>query len=361
MTERNANVTRRPPLTPFRQMELAEILRIANSKVAALPWVAAFELAPARDHADRNLFHNRAQIRAVPRTGSGEIEFRYDLPLSASGCASFEDRAWDLLDCAHRFHTDTHLADLGRRTRSRLEPLVAPTAGNAMPTGLTIGVAFGFTLDEPNPCAELGMRGNDLEVGVERFMAEDAGQLARQVERAVESHRRRERAAFRAGAEGLSGWVDQAALRIIDAAGLDRRETFGWVRADGDVGVSFADGEGRRFGADLFEDDGVIRGWVRPSDRRWSLRYDELTIWGEGIPDAIVGSLIGRRVGSVFGSALLPEDARITTIQDVESVDDEDDEEDQTPGWLRLNLDIPRLGIGARTGDVVQTPKDGRR
>lgn len=134
--------------SPLREMELHEIVRILNSKLAVLPTIAEFEIAPARDDA-----HHReylTQIRAVPQGDFASVEFRYEMKLADSGCAGFEDIAWDILGRTHRFHLDSPYAELGESARSAVESIVTAAAGGQLPPRLVaVGLAFDFHREHP--------------------------------------------------------------------------------------------------------------------------------------------------------------------------------------------------------------------
>lgn len=343
-------LSRRAVPSPFRAIELREILRILNSKRAVLPEVAGFEIAAARDGVDHR--RNHTQIRAVPRGDPGPVEFRYGMKLADSGCAGFADVAWDILGLAHRFHACGAHAPLGGDARRTVEPIVATAAGGLLPPRLAaVCVTYDFDHDEPHLTADLEMLGHDLALGIGRADGRDVPHLAREVSRMVERHREREAARVHARGARATGWITQAALRIIDAAGLDRRATIGLVQHDGEVGVTIGGPERGDLQADLFQIDGVIQGSVMPGDRAWHLRHEDLTIWGEGIPETLRGSLLGRSLGELFQNDELPADAVVASVEEVTSVDPEVDD-DEVDGWLRLGIAMPIFEIDEATGEV---------
>lgn len=198
---------------------------------------------------------------------------------------------------------------------------------------------------------DLEMLGNDLKPGIERLTAHDLEHLARDVMWLVDAHRARVDAAVQARRARAIGWVTQAALRIVDAAGLDRRSTVEAVHAHGDVELSFVDPHGREFCANLLHIDGVIVGSIIPRDRRWNLRRDDLVVWGVGLPEVVREWLEGRRLGELFQNSELPEDAVIVSVAEVTSVDPDVDDDDEVDGWLRLKLEIPIVEIDEETGE----------
>ena len=60
----------RAATAPSRELELNEILRILNSKLAGVPMVASFELAPMRDDAH----HRQSTPKLGPFPGTGPLE-----------------------------------------------------------------------------------------------------------------------------------------------------------------------------------------------------------------------------------------------------------------------------------------------
>ena len=124
MTTVPARVTPHAPLTLFR-LELDRVLNIANSRLAVLPGVESFEIAPMKGDAHHREY--QTQIRANPLVALQPVEFRYSLPLHHSGCGGFN--AWDLVGRAYQFLADSQLAKLGARALSAIEPIIAGAAG----------------------------------------------------------------------------------------------------------------------------------------------------------------------------------------------------------------------------------------
>lgn len=205
---------------PFRATELAEVIRIANSKCAVLPWIEKFEVAPARDGADHRRY--RTQIRAIPRHRAASVEFIYALPLADSGRVSFAELAWHVVGGAHRFRTERRHVDLAIRARTALEAVIRPTTSlRPSPSLIAVGVAFDLGHAEPCVTADLEMLGDDLTMSVTRITGDDVAPLERQALKAIDDHRRRIAVLRRTAADNVSGWIDQTAVRVI---GLGRGE-----------------------------------------------------------------------------------------------------------------------------------------
>ena len=280
------------------------------------------------------------------------------MKLADAGCAGFEDIAWHILGRAHRHHADDPYADLGEAARRAVGPIMVAAAARPLPARLiTVGLAYDLHHEEPLPTVDLEMLGNDLRIGVERTTSQDLKYVARDVAVLVKAHQARVDAADRARQARAVGWITQAALRIVDAAGVERRAAIETVHAHGDVGLSFIISDGREFHGNLRQDDGVIVGSIIPRDRRWNLRCDDLVVWGKGLPEVIRGSLEGRRLGELFQNRHLPEDAVIVSVEEVTSVDPDDDGDDEVDGWLRLELAVPRAEIDGETGKVRERPE----
>lgn len=345
-----ARLTPRAPLTTYHLMELDRVLKIANSRLAVLPGVESFEIAPMKGDAHHREYHT--QIRANSLIASQPVEFRYCLPLHHSGWGDFNDLAWDLVGRAHQFLADGELAKLGARARSAIEPIIAGAAGvSTSPRLVAVGISFEFAERTPRICADIEMLGNDLVLAVERVVGLDVEHLEREVARSVRDHERRDAVRSRAISAHASGWIDQTALRLIDAAGLGRRQTIEMIAREGWVNFTFCGNDGDDFDASLHLADGLIVGWTMPRDRGWSLKLGDLIVWGKGMPETLRSSLIGRGVGEIFQNPELPANAVIVLVEETTSVDPESDSDDQTDGWLRLMLEIPIAEIDEGTGE----------
>ncbi|RSV17298.1 hypothetical protein CA236_11250 [Sphingomonas sp. ABOLG] len=335
-------------VTPFRAIELGEILRIANSKLAALPWVRAFEIALARETADTR--RCQTQIRAVPKTRERRAEFRYALPLADSGCSGFADRAWDMLGLAHEFGTMRRHSDLVERALSSIEPIIRAAAEGPMPPKLaSLGATFDFMNVEPGITADLEMLGHDLKMGIERITAPDLEPLQRQVSRAMDDHRRRIVARGRSDATGALGWIDHTALAILGHAHVPASEAIEVVAREGWVHISFSACGSEELHGTLIQLDGRIEGWIVPRSGGWSLKHRELTVRGARLPETLMNSLPGRSVGAVFANAALPGEAVIVscgkpTAPDPDIFDDDADD------LVSLRLMVPACEIDGATG-----------
>lgn len=354
MTTGTTRLTPYAALSPDHKVKVDRVVEIVNSRIAVLPGVKAFEIAPMKgDALHRDL---QTQIRADPVTGSSCVEFRYDIPMHRSGRGSLDDLAWDMLGRAHQFFAEGHFAELGARARSAVVPAMAEATGVSIPPRLiAVGISYEFAERKPNLCADIEMLGDDLALDVERAIGFDVEHLAREVTRFVGDHQRRDGARTRAAEARASGWIDQTALHLIDAAGLDRRTTIELIVRHGLVDLSFGGGHEDHFDATLVQANGVITGRALPRSRRWNLRHEDLIIWGKGMPDTLRDSLTGRRVGEVFQNPELPAGAVIGPVEEARSVDPNSDKDDETGGWLRLTLDVPVAEIDEATGEPRRT------
>lgn len=334
--------------TPAREIELSEILRIANARVAVLPWVTGFEVAPVRDDADNRRY--QAQIRAIPVDEGTGVEVRYQMPLADSRGSGFGDRAWDLLNSTHRFYSGCEFARLGARAQAAIRAALETDGSAPTPRLVAVGIAFDFAYNEPRVTADVEMLGHDLTAGVERVSGGEVELLARSVMRLVESHERRHRARELAVAADAVGWIDETASRLIEAAALDPREAIGLVQKEGWIAFPVVRQEGCTIQATLLQFDGVIEGWAMPCDRRWSLKHNELILNADGIPNIVRDALPGRRLGTVFQNPELPANAIICHVEDAACIDPDDPDDEEVDGLLSLRLDVPTAEIDAASG-----------
>ena len=302
-----------PRINPLkRQKEIAAILTIANRSRKGLSRFSKFSLAPARRD---NAYTYFAQIRAIPRSGFGGAEFRFDIPARDTGQYDADGVAQKLLAAAHLFNRVTAIAPYAKSVRATVEKVIEPATDLLKPIRL---VAVGMTLDphsgEPKLAVDLEMLGDDLTMGIDRVTDHDIERLAEKVAEQVALHKTREQLWTVATASRARGWIDDIALRIVDASGMSLSEVVSRLRETPELEFYFGGEEGYDVSACLNWEDGVIRSHFRPLGNDCDFGADLLTVLREKVTEADTSSLPGRRFGNLFEQSFIPADALITSV-----------------------------------------------
>ena len=219
--------------------------------------------------------------------------------------------------------------------RESAEEIVAPAIGGI--AGMRV-VAIGITpFCPPNDfqvTIDVAMIGDDLTLGIERVTENDIDLLEDKLAELVTKHVARRKLLAQAKVAGVSGWVDDVALRVIDAAGFDRAEILGMMRTQSQIEFSFGGDEGYDVSGALYWGDGVIWGAAERRQRgaNFELNANVLRIEKVGLPETIISALIGRRLRELVDLALIPESALIIGVAESEE-------------WLHLELEIGRTVI----------------
>ncbi|MDQ2736784.1 MAG: hypothetical protein M3Y55_17755, partial [Pseudomonadota bacterium] len=197
-----------------------------------------------------------------------------------------------------------------------------------------IGITLIHSSNDFQVTIDVEMLGRDLTLGIERVTENDTDCLNEKLAELVTKHLGRRKLLAQAKVAGASGWVDDAALRVIDAAGFDRAEILGVMRTQRQIEFSFGGVEGYDISGSLYWEDGLIWSFAERRKRgtTFALNGNMLTIERVGLLDTIIADMIGRRLRDVIDLALIPESALITDFEESE-------------GWLHLELEIGRTTI----------------
>ena len=317
-----------------RQAEIGYILSAANSALskATLKKLGGLSLAGARDDDDSSYV---AQIRSE-QIGKPGCEFRFPLRARDTGRKSLDATVADLVGEAERFaKVASKLQPFVSMIRERAEEIVAPAIGGiARMRVVAIGITPFYPANDFQVTIDVAMIGDDLTLGIERVTENDIDLLEEKLAELVTKHVARRKLLAQAKVAGASGWVDDAALRVIDAAGFDRAEILGIMRTQRQIEFSFDGDEGYDVSGALYWEDGLI--WSAAERRQrganFGLNANVLTIEKVGLPETIITALIGRRLREVMDLALIPESALIIDVAESEE-------------WLYLELEIGRTFI----------------
>ncbi|MGY2733577.1 hypothetical protein [Sphingomonas sp. UYP23] len=295
-----------------RQEEIVEILRIANQSRKGLSRFSEFSLAPARLDDAYTYF---AQIRAVPRSGFGNAEFRFDIPARHSGEHEPKVVAANVLAAARLYNRHTRVGPYAKCVRELVEAAIEPATKWLKPMRL---VAFGMSAsahgDLPKLSVDLEMLGEDLTVGIDRVVEHDIDRLEEKVAEQVAKHMAREKLWTIATASRACGWIDDIALRIVEASGMTCGEVVSRLRDTEFLDFCFGGEEGYDVSACLNWEDGVIRGHFRSLKNDCDFGADQLTVLRDKVSETDVASLPGRRFADLYEQPFIPADALITSV-----------------------------------------------
>ena len=320
--DRHIDATRQPD-------ELNQIVVAATAAMPAHILEVLGSLSPALA---RNGDHCiEPQIRSEP-IGASRCEFRYPVPASAPELSDVDGMVTALVAAAvQTAYSIPALEEWVERVRTMAERAIRPTNGALAPIEITaIGVTPYFDGDEFETTIDFTTLGSDLKPTTQRVSESELFRLEENLKQRVATHIVRREVLAAAMVAGVTGWVDDAALGIMAAAGLDRAETLGMLATTRDIEFSFGGEHGEDRTGELFWENGVIRCYVEQG-AAFQLEGSELSI-PKVLPGTIVATLPGRCLRDVVDLELIPANALI-----VEVVED--------PSWLKLRLEIGRTPI----------------
>ena len=208
---------------------------------------------------------------------------------------------------------------------------------------VAIGATPGYTEEHWKITVDVEMLGDDLTLGVERVcehaMSGGMDRLEERLQQLAAKHVARRRTLAEAKVAGASGWIDDAALRVLDVSGLGRSAAMEMLRLDRQVDFSFGGDDGYDLMGGVYWDDGVVRGYVENRERGNTYRLEAqiLTIESGRLPSTIKGSLVGRHLREVLEFGYVPGNALIVEAR-------------ESGDWLYLTLEIGRSLIERAVG-----------
>ncbi|MEC3950146.1 hypothetical protein [Sphingobium sp. HWE2-09] len=274
----------------------------------------AFSLAHALRHDDER---ESWQVRAVSSNSPSGCEFRFAVQPEAVGQDDAASLARSILDAAELFTALEDLDVAAEGDRVAAERLAASTADGTRPMRV---VAIGL-LVSPNGgtdwILDVDALGDDLQLRTYRIHQGSKPSFDQELELLVSRHRKRQPLRDLAAASRAIGWMDEAALRIIEVAGLQTDQVIAGLRRHPHVEFPFERMQGQHRTACLFWRDGVIFGSVSPRADGERFSEDELVLPDISLPDTVLAAWQGRRFGDLATHRLVPSDAVVTRVQAV--------------------------------------------
>ena len=317
-----------------RQAKLEAVLEIANGSPDQPKRLSKFSIASARDDDASTYF---TQIRAKPGKGFGGCEFRFNMPACDPFNMEVNHTAKELLEAAHLFLGIPAVGRYAILIRKAVLKILEPTTKDLFPVKL---LAIGYvTNNASSPLAvDVEMLDRDLAMRMHRISGADIEHVEDKLAKEVAKHVFRAKLRCQATASRAIGWIDDAALRILDASGLSRSDAIAYLRRDRWVEFYFGGSDGYDLTAALYWEDGVIKGDVEDNKDAWRFEADMLVVHKTHIPETVLVAWPGRRFGDVIEHRFIPSDAIVT------SVDGDPD------GWLFVKLAIGNTLVDETAG-----------
>jgi hypothetical protein len=163
--------------------------------------------------------------------------------------------------------------------------------------------------------ADFERLGRDLKLGIDRITGHDLDAFEAQLLESVAQHLKRAKLRTAAAASRAIGWIDDAALNILDSSGISRAVGLELLREREGIEFHFGGEDGFDQFATLFWEDGIIKGEVDGVGEAWRFCGDHVTMKDPGLPQTILVAWIGRRFGDVVENRFIPADAIVTNVQ----------------------------------------------
>lgn len=332
-----------------RQAELAAIVDGANAAIkgAARRDIGTLSYATARDDDDGHYF---GQLRSEPLDRFGGLEFRFHLPACDGGRQDVAHIVGMVVDAVAKFRAArTEMAAYADSLRKSVDAILqANPSRHPSARVVGLGLAFHAMGCDFDDVVDIEMLGDGLQLGIDRVHDRDDDRFEKKLTKLLAKHTLRADLLAKAKASRGIGWIDALALRLLDEAGLDRRDTidrllmgrgldFYWEGVDergGDTGYS----------GSLYFQDGVIRCNVEVFGTDSQFLCDTLTTKRPPLPETVICALPGQRFGAVFEHPFIPADAIITEVEDADS-------------WLYVHLAVAELLIDE---DLATINAEGR-
>ncbi|TXC71314.1 hypothetical protein FSB78_10440 [Sphingomonas ginsenosidivorax] len=291
-----------------RADQLNAVVNGANASRTGIKRLSEFSIAPVRDDDDFKYF---TQIRAKPIFGFGGCEFRSDVPVRDSHDLDVDEVAERILEEARMFMGLRGLGGAMKRMRGMIDGILAPATTGLCPMRF---VALGLTVADGRFVVDVETLGHDLMSGIERVHHHDYDGLRKCLESLVATHVIRQGLKIAAMASRAIGWIDEAALRILDGSGMERSDAIARLRNARSLEFDFGGDKGLDLNAELFWEDGVIKGYVGCFAEDWRFSTNRLIARAKDVPETVLAAWVGRRFGDLMEHSFVPADAVVTGV-----------------------------------------------
>ena len=287
--------------------EIDEVIDLANRSRRKPQELGEFSIATLGRDVVRDGY---IQIRAAPVSSRDGLEFRFLLQAAGDITILTRECAKHLVNASQQFDRMVGLAsamgihaavDAAVELAARSQPNLRITA---------IGITPDSEAERYNITVHLETLGNDLNPVLERVIGWDLAEVEVELGNIVALHLRRDELRTQALASRALGWIDGAALRILDASGLSQEKAIDRLLSEQPLEFCFTHTGDREFSASLCWVDGVVRANLEPIDQEWSFNSDCLSIANPGVPATVTTAWKGRRIGDIIEQEFIPPQRR---------------------------------------------------
>ncbi|UAJ10684.1 hypothetical protein [Polymorphobacter megasporae] len=324
-----------------RSAVLDEVAATANYAISGtlLEKFGPLTLAVSREEPDFSYF---GQIKSKPLSAFGDCEFRFDIPAGDSEAYGTHPLVEALLTELGAFHRARPAVRKRAAAARKLAEKLLSRASNGRSDIRLLAIGLKTVGDDDfSIIADVRTLGYDLQLGVDRIRSRNLADFETDLAAMVDVHLLREREFASAEAAGVSYWIDEAALLILDASGFSRAEVFAEMRDRRVMEFYFGGDAGWDLSAALYWENGTLVGDVENRRDGWRLEADVFTLKGACFPETVISTLIGRRMRDVIDFPFVPREAIITDLPD------------WSEGWLYLKLANGKRGVNV-DGDVQE-------
>lgn len=280
------------------------------------------------------------QIRAAPIRRSHGLEFRYSVGLHAMRVTRPFKFAPHLLASANAFVCLTNLKPKAVRLREIATRGLGAAGERSVPMRL---VALGVEPVLPHDnlllyVIDFETLGDNLNPSFDRVAETNLATLESKLSEKVARHIFRDDLRSQVMSVGGIAYIDELALRVIDASDVTRAEAIQLLATTRRLEFDASDEKSQTRHAELFWSDGVLRATVGSGSDDWQCRSSSMSFKPPAIPDTIMDALPGRPLGVLVQHPLLPTAAIIRALHPYD-------------GQLLVDIDMGILVIDAVSGE----------
>jgi hypothetical protein len=301
-----------PSDTDARAAKLTAIAEFANLSERKPHEFGPVSISSTIDIEERAPF---VQFSTTTSSSAGDTEIRVFMSIDSIDSIIPAVCADDLVDVLLRLRHPLGDAPGIAELHLIIGRILARTAGISPARILGTGVT---TRDTDYGCTittEIGTLGHDLVSRPERIIAWTFSELEDLLDDLVVKHNARQMLLTEAASTQAIGWINAAALRLVDASGMGRSKVIQHLQGQDRLLFRFDDDAGRSCSAGLYWYEGIIFGDAEYAGADWYFEGTRLSIERALPPETTLVAMVGRRIGEVVDQNLVPPAATITAVE----------------------------------------------